>query len=462
MNPFQQLLQQAGKLGIGFKAQQFAKPIADAVTNPNTYRQLANAAEQTLGKSLPAEFRGINFGNIPTRATGYINDVAQMVPGAARDIKAGAVQGMLDSIVGRSPRPTGLMRGGIPAARPLNPPAFFQQIGAPDPYAQNYELTRQLIKNTGGKTLADVAERLATPSQTAGDLFEGLGGQAQNLQRQIQSGLQTKIGQVGSIYKNLQGIGPTALNPLATRTPTTLLGKTGKIFNPLNPVNIGGLATGGLISTVLSENDPNKGNAELFAGIPGGLLPKIATTTILGATPAGVSDEQEANLIRQSNARSQFGKNYKVNGIEYDVKTGRAINPPANVFIPARNDSGLTPPAFTGGGQSNAAGTPEQRRNVSQRAMIVDALAAPPVRLSTRIDTPVNTMSSDAQLYPTELAARYGQEQAYGNELLKAGTLVPRLQEAGVTSGMPPENFAAWAKANPGLAIRLLGQAQGG
>ena len=213
---------------------------------------------------------------------------------------------------------------------------------------------------------------------------------------------------------------------------------------------------------MLSENDPNKGNAELFAGIPGGLLPKIATTTILGATPAGVSDEQEANLIRQSNARSQFGKNYKVNGIEYDVKTGRAINPPANVFIPARSDSGLVPPASTGSGQSNAAGTPEQRRNVSQRAMIVDALSAPPVGLPTGANIPANTMSSDAQLYPTELAARYGQEQAYGNELLKAGTLVPKLQEAVATPGMAPENFAAWAKANPGLAIRLLGQAQGG
>lgn len=461
MNPFQQLLQQAGKLGIGFKAQQFAKPIADAVTNPNTYRQLANAAEQTLGKSLPAEFRGINFGNIPARATGYINDVAQMVPGAARDIKSGAVQGMLDSIVGRSPRPTGLMQGRMPAARPLNPPAFFQQIGSPDPYAQNYELTRQLIKNTGGKTLADVAERLATPPRNAGDLFEGLGGQAQNLQRQIQSGLQAKVGQVGSIYKNLQGLGPTAFNPLRTRTPTTLLGKVGKTFNPLNPANIGGMAVGGLVSGLFSENDPNKGNAELFAGMPG-LLPKIAATTILGATPAGVSDEQEANLIRQSNARSQFGKNYKVNGIEYDVKTGRAINPPANVFIPARSDSGLIPPASTGSSQSNAAGTPEQRHNVSQRAMIVDALSAPPVGLPPGANIPANTMSSDAQLYPTELAARYGQEQAYGNELLKAGTLVPRLLEAGATPGIAPENFAAWAKANPGLAVRLLGQAQGG
>jgi len=335
---------------------------------------------------------------------------------------------------------------------------------AADVYKANFNPTQRFLQEYGNKFssgVVDTAASLKPSSFPFDDPLTLLKGQARYAQRQIQGGIGQGIGQVGNIYRNLQGLGPTALNPLETRTPTTLLGKVGKTFNPLNPANIGGLAAGGLISGLFSENDPNKGNAELFAGIPG-LLPKIATTTVLGATPAGVSDKQEANLIRQSNARSQFEKNYKVNGIEYDVKTGRAINPPANVFIPARSDSGLTPPAFTGGGQSNAAGTPEQRRNVSQRAMIVDALAAPPVRLSTRIDTPVNTMSSDAQLYPTELAARYGQEQAYGNELLKAGTLVPRLQEAGVTPGTAPENFAAWAKANPGLAIRLLGQAQGG
>jgi hypothetical protein len=248
---------------------------------------------------------------------------------------------------------------------------------AEDAYKANFNPTQRFLQEYGNKFSSGVVDTAASLKPTSfpfDDPLTLLKGQARYAQRQIQGGIGQGIGQVGNIYRNLQGLGPTALNPLETRTPTTLLGKVGKTFNPLNPVNIGGLAAGGLISGLFSENDPNKGNAELFAGIPG-LLPKIATTTILGATPAGVSDEQEANLIRQSNARSQFEKNYKVNGIEYDVKTGRAINPPANVFIPARSDSGLTPPAFTGGGQSNATGTPEQRRNVLQRATEVSTTA---------------------------------------------------------------------------------------
>jgi hypothetical protein len=34
--------------------------------------------------------------------------------------------------------------------------------------------------------------------------------------------------------------------------------------------------------------------------------------------------------------RDKIGENYTVGGIEYDNKTGRAINPPLNTFIPAR------------------------------------------------------------------------------------------------------------------------------
>jgi hypothetical protein len=248
---------------------------------------------------------------------------------------------------------------------------------AADVYKDNFNPTQRFLQEYGNKFssgVVDTAASLKPSSFPFDDPLTLLKGQARYAQRQIQGGIGQGIGQVGNIYRNLQGLGPTALNPLETRTPTTLLGKVGKAFNPLNPANIGGLAAGGLISGLFSENDPNKGNAELFAGMPG-LLPKIATTTILGATPAGVSNEQEANLIRQSNAQSQIGKSYKVNGIEYDVKTGRAINPPANVFIPARGDSGLTPPGFTGGGQSNAAGTPEQRRNVLQRATEVSTTA---------------------------------------------------------------------------------------
>lgn len=176
MNPFEQLLQQAGRLGIGFKAPQLTKSAADAVTNLDTYRRLAKAAEQTLGRALPTEFRGANFANIPTRATGYLSDVGQMAEGAARNIKEGVVQGLLDSMAGRSPRPTGLMQGGTPAARPINPTAFPQQIGAPGPYAQDYGLTRQFVKDVGGKTLTEAAERLSTPVGKVGGLFKNLGG----------------------------------------------------------------------------------------------------------------------------------------------------------------------------------------------------------------------------------------------------------------------------------------------
>lgn len=209
MNPFEQLLLQAGRLGIGFKAPQLTKSAADAVTNPGTYRALAKAAEQTLGRALPTEFRGANFANIPTRATGYLSDVGQMAEGAARNIKAGAVQGILDSMAGRSPRPTSLMQGGTPAARPINPTAFPQQIGAPGPYAQDYGLTRQFVKDVGGKTLTEASEILSAPVGKVGGLFRNLGsdpglvgGLIQNLNKATSPLLRSS-----NIVKNIPGIG---------------------------------------------------------------------------------------------------------------------------------------------------------------------------------------------------------------------------------------------------------------
>ena len=162
-----------------------------------------------------------------------------------------------------------------------------------------------------------------------------LQGKAQYLQRQAQAGINTSQG----VFRNLQSVGPTALNPFATSTPTTILGKAGKLVNPLNPLNAGAYLTGGLLSG-LPSNDPLKGNLEIASFFPG-VLPKIAATTILGAAPAGPVDE--LRLIRESNALRQSGQNYKVNGIEYDYKTGRALNPPTNVFIPVRQDDRIDP-----------------------------------------------------------------------------------------------------------------------
>ena len=158
-----------------------------------------------------------------------------------------------------------------------------------------------------------------------------LQGNVRYLQRQAQAGIDTSQG----VFRNLQSLVPTALNPFATSTPTTALGKFGKAVNPLNPLNAGGYLAGGLLS-VLPDSNPIKGNLEIATYVPGGTLPKIAATTIFGATPAGSADE--SRLIRESNALRQSGQNYVVNGIEYDYKTGRALNPPPNVFVPVRQD----------------------------------------------------------------------------------------------------------------------------
>jgi len=158
-----------------------------------------------------------------------------------------------------------------------------------------------------------------------------LQGNVRYLQRQAQAGIDTSQG----VFRNLQSLGPTALNPFATSTTTTALGKLGKAVNPLNPPNARGYLAGALLS-VLPDSNPIKGNLEIAAFVPGGIHSKIAATTIFGATPAGSADE--SRLIRESNALRQSGQNYVVNGIEYDYKTGRALNPPPNVFVPARQD----------------------------------------------------------------------------------------------------------------------------
>lgn len=209
----------------------------------------------------------------------------------------------------------------------------------------------QSIGASGITRASGVVNNLGTPIRKSlvstafpfDDPLALLKGQARYVQRQVQGGIGQGIGQVGNLYKKLQGVGPTAINPLATKTPATFLGKAGQVINPLNPTNLAGFATAGLINQFVPENGPLKGNLELLAGIPGGPVPKILGTALFAATPLGMSDKQETAL-------SQIGRNYIVNGIQYDYKTGRAINPPTNTFIPDRS---AAPPDNSGFIQDN-------------------------------------------------------------------------------------------------------------
>lgn len=163
-----------------------------------------------------------------------------------------------------------------------------------------------------------------------------LQGQARYVQRQVQGGIGQAIGQVGNLYKKI----PTAVNPFATRTPTTLLGKAGRIVNPFNPANAASSAVGIAAGTVLDATIPdntrrnneyyNLGLLTLAPSLPG----KIAALGLLGTT---VNASDEDALVKQSNAALRVGKNYTVNGIQYDYKTGRAINPPRTTFVPDRS-----------------------------------------------------------------------------------------------------------------------------
>jgi len=81
------------------------------------------------------------------------------------------------------------------------------------------------------------------------------------------------IGQINGMFRKIQSAGPTALNPLATRNPNTLLGKVGKFFNPLNPTNFAGYLAEPVISSVVPE--PMRGTVRAGLYTPGGLPTKI-------------------------------------------------------------------------------------------------------------------------------------------------------------------------------------------
>jgi hypothetical protein len=459
--------------GFGAKAApQAVRQVADTVTNPQTYRALASKAENVLQRGLPGQFAGPNFGNIPARFTGLISDVAGMPAGIQRSAQAGMVNRAIQEAAGAVPQ---LARGAQQyATGALKAPVIGDVIRTGQAVVTS---PLQTAIQTGGQFARDPALRR--------EFLKQFGGTSEKAARTLAGGGGINFGQVGSLMRNLQGIGPTALNPLATRTPTTLLGKTGKLFNPLNPLNAGAYLAGGAISAFFPENDVNRGNAELFAYTPGGVIPKLGVTTIFGATPAGPKDESE--LIRQSNALRDIGQNYTVNGITYDYKTGRALNPPDNIFIPASQSFGgggsppppappLPPPpgvsssgaqagqqtpiasdvpiggSFAGGptyggaGMSTGAGVPAQRQNVQQRQLSQEVL---------------NAAQQYAAPAGVSLPSFYAGQQQLGRSMEQTGELQRQLKDLGGAMGMQPEALMQWAQANPGLAYRELQRLKG-
>ena len=204
MNPFLQLLK-----GYGTKAApRVFQGAIDTVTDPRTYQRLAKDAEKLLGRNLPPQFAGANFGSIPTRATGLINDLVE-TSGVQRAVQGGMTSRAIQEMAGIAPRlartatqtAEGLLRApsigqGLTRQITTRLPEAAQAL---DPFARDYGLTRELMKRAGGG-MQDVAKSLL-PKQ-AFNPVGGVGGLIQNLNKVTSPLLQSS-----SIAKNIPGIG---------------------------------------------------------------------------------------------------------------------------------------------------------------------------------------------------------------------------------------------------------------
>jgi hypothetical protein len=224
------------------------------------------------------------------------------------------------------------------------------------------------------------------------------------------------------------------------------------LMGAFNIGNIGGLFQRAVPAQVRRNLGPFLGFDKASVGLSGLLygsdLVRQATDS-LGITPSA------QDFRRKLEGRAKIGKNYTVNGIEYDFRTGRPINPPQSVFTPAAptppSFEGLgsqagqqtaQPPAFSGSrGMSNGAGVPALRQNVQERALSQEVLNA-------------------AQQYSAPssipLPSFYQGQQQLGRSMEQTGELQRQLQELGGAAGMSNDALMQWAQANPGLAYREL------
>ena len=384
----------------------------DTVTDPQTYRRLAVDAERLLGRNLPSQFAGSNFGNIPARATGLISDLAE-TSGLQRAVQGGMTSRVIQEMAGIAPKlartatqtAEGLLRApsigqGLTRQITTRLPEAAQAL---DPFARDYGLTRELMKRAGGG-MQNVAEALL-PKQ-AFNPVGGVGGLIQNLNKATNPLLQSS-----NIVKNIPGLG-------------SLPGFARNMLVPASPAGVA-----------------------------------FAVAGLEGSSPQGFDNWSQLGYRSKEDMQNRVNTQTTKEGI---VDTGRYIpGSQQKTIFTKQFDSAppvttpLVDPGSTQAGTLNTgAGTPDQRRVIEESNYKTQLSNA-----KQQYATP-DPMSPGFQGYPNELAAQYGLEQAYGQELKQAGTLVPQLQEAGAGAGMTPENFAAWAKANPGLAVRLLSQGQ--
>ena len=458
------------------------------LADPTNYRFLQNAAGDVLSRSIP---QNVNWGGLRTGFLDTLSNIRNMAPGAAKEqARTQAKQTLVRAAAQPPSRPSGSVAAGnvlqaprLPGQAPRTSVATVPASTAlpgNTPYNIDYALRRATGMTGSPQQLAQKLNLVPLSNP-----LSALQGGLSNIQRQagqfIGSGLDTAKGIVGRL--------PTPLNPFATRTPTTVLGKAGKFLNPLNPMNavdlinpMPGVGAGASLASTLGLT----GTAGLVTTIGGGLAAAGAWDAVFPQSTADGTLKGKDYLVnrympfggdpglRDAQGRIWAGKDYGFQSpgsfnklFGGNVEPGRTTPPPAPT-LPPFVDSGLqagqltTPPSrppavpaapavsaapaapVTSGGPvvlSNGAGAPAQRQNVRNRQLSQDVL---------------NAAQQYASPAGVPLSSFYAGQQQLGRSMEQSGELQRRLKELGGAAGMSDQALMDWTKKNPALAYREL------
>lgn len=444
-----------------------------AVQDPTNYRFLQQAAGDVLSRAIP---KNVNWGGLPSQFLNTLDDITRMAPGAAKEAARTKAKTTLTRAAVSPPPPSSVRigPGGLPSAPPIGTPVVRPPVTSRAPSTS---------LPGGGPFNIDYALRRATgftgsPQQLIDKLTPpSFGAQLGQFQRQLGQSAQGLVDTGRGLLRNL----PTPINPFATRTPTTVPGKVGKFFNPLNPagpfnlVNTLNPFPGISAGTRLASSLGLTGAAGLGTSVAGGLAGYGALEMLFPqGTADGTLEGKDAYLnnympfggdssLRDAQGRIWAGKDYgfqspasfnKLFGGAQQTTPGGA--PPPAPTLPPSVDPGsqagqLTapptrPPAAPAAPGapvvlSNGAGDPRQRQRVKESQLAQDVL---------------NAAQQYAAPAGVPLSSFYAGQQQLGRSMAQGGELQRRLKELGGSAGMSDKALMDWAKQNPGLAYREL------
>jgi hypothetical protein len=408
-----------------------------------------------------------------------------MAPGAAKEAARTKAKTTLTRAAVSPPPPSSVRigPGGLPSAPSIGTPVVRPPVTSRAPSTS---------LPGGGPFNIDYALRRATgftgsPQQLIDKLTPpSFGAQLGQFQRQLGQSAQGLVDTGRGLLRNL----PTPINPFATRTPTTVPGKVGKFFNPLNPANaidfvnpmpgvgLGARLSAGLGLTGIGGTAVTVGGGLAGAGVFDMLFPQGTADATLKGKDAYLNNYMPAggdSSLRDAQGRIWAGKDYgfqspasfnKLFGGVQQTTPGGASPPPPTLppFVDTGSQAGqlTTPPSrppaapaapavsaapaapVAPGGPvvlSNGAGDPRQRQRVKESQLAQDVL---------------NAAQQYAAPAGVPLSSFYAGQQQLGRSMAQGGELQRRLKDLGGAAGMSDQALMRWAEKNPGLAYREL------